>query len=63
MLIRVTGAEPNPAGGRQDRVGQVIGPPQDTHADTHTRSLSHANTLKKTFKHLTINNMFKRGIK
>lgn len=41
LLIRVTGAEPNP-GGRQDRVGQVIGPPQDT----HSLSLTHKHFEK-----------------
>lgn len=42
-LIRVTGAEPNPAGGTQDRLGQVTGPPQETHADWLFRFYTHFN--------------------
>lgn len=57
LLIRVTGAEPNPTSGWQGRLGHVIGPPQDTHADTHL--LSHTHTLIKTINIM----LLKMGIK
>lgn len=59
------GSEPNPAGGGLDRLGQVIGLPQDTHKDAHfhTHSVSFIHTLIKTFKHLKISNvLIKMGI-